>query len=187
MVSNLLEVSRLERGMAHLELERVDLTAVLERAMATLAPLATEKDVGLALRVAPIAAPVQGNEDKLVEVAINLLDNAVKYSPCRSEVEISVGAVEANRQGFTVRDHGPGLGTIDPDRLFGRFTQGEPSPHSRKHGFGLGLHIVRSYMDLMHGEVRAGNHSDGGALFTCLLPADDPVLEDVDAGEEGSV
>ncbi|MFC1572658.1 sensor histidine kinase, partial [Candidatus Eisenbacteria bacterium] len=174
MVSILLEISHLERGENKLELEQVDLAGVLERAIGVMDSLANEKKVRLTLHPSGEIAPVRANADKLMEVAINLFDNAIKYTPSRSEVNIEVGMMEAGRPGFSVRDRGPGLGSIDADTLFGRFKQGAPSPHSRKHGFGLGLHIVKSYMELMQGEVRACDHHESGAVFTCLLSMHDP-------------
>lgn len=172
MVSNLLEISRLERAQTQLDTEPVDLRLVIDRAIKTLRPLAAEKQVRFQVEQVGPMAPVLGNEDKLVEVAMNLLDNAVKYTPEDSAIEILIGTLEAGGFGFSVRDHGPGLGSGDVSVLFERFEQGTPSPHSQQHGFGLGLHIVKSYLELMDGEARAANHPAGGAVFTCLIPAD---------------
>ena len=97
-------------------------------------------------------------------------------------VDIAVGEREDDRLGFSVRDRGEGLGTADPSTLFGRFAQGDASAHTQHHGFGLGLHIVRSYMELMNGKVEARNHPDGGALFTCWFP--NPV-DDQEVSHEG--
>ncbi len=171
MVSNLLEISRLERAQTQLDIGPVNLRTVVDRAIKTLGPLAAEKQVRFEVDQTGPAA-VQGNEDKLVEVAMNLLDNAVKYTPEGSAIEILIGTLVAEGFGFSVRDHGPGLGQGDVSALFERFEQGSPSPHSQQHGFGLGLHIVKSYLELMEGEARAANHPDGGAVFTCLFPAE---------------
>ena len=74
-----------------------------------------------------------------------------------------------------MRDQGPGLGGQAPEDLFARFAQGAPSPSSSRQGFGLGLHIVVTYLELMGGTLTARDHPEGGAEFTCRLPlAADP-------------
>jgi signal transduction histidine kinase len=173
LVHNLLEISRLERAPAPLELTRVELGPVLAQAVAMLAPLAADKGVEIRLVVDPASRPAHGNADKLLEVATNLIDNAVKYSPRDAAVEVVVEAAVENEQSFCVRDRGPGFGASDPQRLFERFYQGEPSPHSPKHGFGLGLYIVRAHMERMGGEIGAAARPGGGAEFRGRLPVDD--------------
>jgi signal transduction histidine kinase len=105
-----------------------------------------------------------------MEVVLNLADNAIKFSPRGGTVEIRVDRAPGERRELSVRDQGPGLGGVDPSLLFQRFHQGAGSPHARQHGFGLGLYIVKSYVELMHGEVTAGERDAGGAVFACLLP-----------------
>jgi two-component system sensor histidine kinase KdpD len=101
---------------------------------------------------------------------VNILDNAVKYSPPGAAVTIQ-DAVADGWWRLQVTDNGPGLSPgADP---FGRFTQGAPSPHSARKGFGLGLYIVRQYVQLMHGEVTGDNADGGGARFTVRLPLAD--------------
>lgn len=174
LVGNLLEISRLERGVLALDLEAVDLAQVLREAMQIIQPLAGEKGVALVFTVAPDASPARGHAAKLVEVAMNLIDNAVKYAPAQSRIEISTGPGGPGCQHFTIRDHGPGLEAAGSDGLFERFQQGAPSPHSQKHGFGLGLYIVKTYMELMGGRVTAQNHAEGGAVLRCELAQDPP-------------
>jgi signal transduction histidine kinase len=169
LVSNLLEITRLEQGAKKLELTPVDMAAVLEEAIKSMTPLAREKGVEIRLEVNEGCASVRGHSGKLVEVVINLLDNAVRYAPENSTVGVTLESAGGGRQVFRVRDHGPGLGEIDGNTLFDRFKQGDPSPHSGKHGFGLGLYIVKSYVEIMGGDVSAEDHPGGGALFSCYL------------------
>ena len=168
LVSNLLEISRLEQGRIRLELGPVALDAVVGEALLTLRPLADEKHVALRF-VAGDPRPVHGSAEKLLEVVLNLADNAIRFSPPGAAVEIGTARAPDGLQELTVRDHGPGLGTADPQALFERFYQGPGSPHAPQQGFGLGLHIVKSYVELMRGTVTAGNHPEGGAVFTCCL------------------
>ena len=174
LVSNLLEIARLEQGPKTLEAGSVDMTGVLRRAAAAIRPLAIEKDLEIVFEDAGELPRAHANADKLGIVAMNLLDNAIKYAPRGSRVEIGFSAFGDREVGFRVRDHGPGFGEVDRNALFDRFRQGEPSPHSQRQGIGLGLYIVKSYLDLMHGGVECEDHPEGGARITCRLPVHQP-------------
>ncbi len=170
LVSNLLEISRLDRTEPNLHLSPASPAPVWQQAIQTVAPLARAKNVTLELAGADQAVPVQTHADKLTEVAVNLLDNAVKYTAPDSSVTVLIHAAEPDGQAVSVRDHGPGLGDQSPEALFARFAQGAPSPSSTRKGFGLGLHIVVTYLELMGGTLAAADHPGGGAVFTCRLP-----------------
>jgi K+-sensing histidine kinase KdpD len=172
LVGNLLEISRIEKNGLVVELERVELAAILKQAILTLEPVAASKQVILRSQEPDPGVAVRAHADKLLEVVINLLDNAIKYAPPKSQVEMSVERQPASSVAMSVRDHGPGLEEDKADSLFACFEQGAPSPHSPQQGFGLGLYIVKTYLDLMSGEVTAANHPDGGAIFTCHLRED---------------
>lgn len=169
LVSNLLDISRLEQGRTQLDLGPVDLGDVLAQAALTLRPLAEEKRIALATDVRD-RRPVTGHAEKLLEIVLNLTDNAIKFSPRQSVVEIIVEPAAGGRQSLSLLDRGPGLGELDAQIIFQRFGQGERSRTAQQHGFGLGLYIVKSYVELMRGEVTASNRDGGGAVFTCLLP-----------------
>jgi signal transduction histidine kinase len=169
LVSNLLEISRLEQGRTQLDLGLVDLGDVLAQADLTLRPLAEEKGIALAIDIRD-HGPVQGHAEKLLEVVLNLVDNAIKFSPRGAAVDVIVERATPGHVDLSVRDRGPGLGDLDAQVIFQRFRQGEHSRSSQQHGFGLGLYIVKSYVELMRGEVIAANRDGGGAVFSCRLP-----------------
>jgi signal transduction histidine kinase len=170
MVANLLEISRLELAQTSLELEPVDLEAVLTEAASTLHPLVEEKSVAFRFSSGDGTPLARADRGKMFEVAMNLLDNAVKYTAPGTEVEIRVGTHDAGRPGFSIRDHGPGIDPAAVQQLFQAFQQGEQSPHSSQHGFGLGLYITKTYVDLFDGTIEAKNHPEGGAEFVCTFP-----------------
>jgi signal transduction histidine kinase len=169
LVDNLLAISRIEMGAAPRAPEPVDLEAVARDALLALRPQAEAKSVRLVLTPAPDLPPVRGRKDALYQVALNLVDNAVKYSPPGTSVEVSVGMESADVQALVVRDHGPGLPPGAADGLFDLFRQGRASPHSTAQGFGVGLYIVRSVAETLDGTVSAGNHPEGGAVFACRM------------------
>jgi len=170
LVNNLLELSRLEKGAARLETTSLSLEDALHRAALAVAPLAEEK--GVTFDIPSESEPIQvlADPDKLLEVVLNLFDNALKYSPKGGRIETRVERVSGERAAFVVRDHGPGLGSLAPTDLFLRYRQGAPSPHASQEGFGLGLHVVKTFMELMGGTVTARTHPEGGAEFTMSLP-----------------
>jgi signal transduction histidine kinase len=166
LVENLLEMGRLERGQVRLDIADADLRSSVEQAVETVRPIAEARSVHIAVD-APAPVPARMDAGKVVEIAVNLLENAVRYSPDGGEVRVRLAA---DPPGFSVSDQGPGLGGADPERLFARFEQGPQSPYASDHGFGLGLHIVSSYVRLLKGEVTAADRPEGGALFTVRFP-----------------
>jgi two-component system OmpR family sensor kinase len=98
---------------------------------------------------------------------MNVMENAVKYAPPGSVVDIAVGPDDADYQRVAIRDRGPGIPAEDRERIFELRQQGAPSPYSSHRGFGLGLYVVRSYVMLMGGSVEAENHPEGGAVVSC--------------------
>jgi signal transduction histidine kinase len=169
LVTNLLEVSRLEEGDAAIELGPVCLASVTDEAVVGLVPIAAAKDVRFVRRIDRRLAPVLGNHERLVQVLVNLLENAIRYSPSGSPVEITLEHFGSHSQKLTVRDPGPGIRPGEEEAIFERFRQGEPSPHAQPQGFGLGLYVVKAHVEAFSGSVCAANHPQGGAEFVVLL------------------
>ncbi|MFZ9951347.1 MAG: sensor histidine kinase [Vulcanococcus sp.] len=173
LVSDLLALSRLENTPVA-EANRqsaVDPRDVLGSVWAVLEPLASQRGVGL--RVDPgrdQARLAAVDPARLHQALLNLLDNALRYSPDGSRIEVSV----EHRDRWCligVRDHGPGLSGSDLERMFERFYRGDPSrARAPRVGSGLGLPIVQQIALSQGGLVRASNHPDGGAQLELLLP-----------------
>jgi signal transduction histidine kinase len=169
LVNNLVEISRLELSRGRIEVEPVDLVGALEETITGLKPVAIQRRILLERAVPPDLPPVRGNRDKLIEIQTNLIENALRYSPDGGTVEIVIDRKNGARQRFSVRDHGPGIAPGEDEIIFERFKQGRPSPYVQRGGFGLGLYVVRQFVELMGGTVTAVNHPEGGAVFTCVL------------------
>ena len=175
LVTNLLEIARLETGEPAFTPEPVDATRAAREAAAALRGAAGEKEVGIRVEAASDLPRVLADPHKLFGILMNLIDNAVKYTPPGTAVEVQLERDPSGGVRVGVRDRGAGLGPEPPERLFERFRQGEPSPHASRKGFGLGLYIAKSYADFMGARLDAGDHPEGGAFFTCvLLPAREP-------------
>jgi PAS domain S-box-containing protein len=170
IIEDMLDVSRIITGRLRLGLTPVQLPMVIQTAIEAMQPAARAKQINISTELEWSEAIVNGDPDRLQQIAWNLISNAVKFTPAGGTVEISVagcnGAVE-----LCVADSGPG---IDPEFLphaFERFTQEDGSSTRRHGGLGLGLAIVRHLVELHGGSVEAMNREDrSGAIFRVTLP-----------------
>jgi PAS domain S-box-containing protein len=166
IVENLLVLARIEHGAALPGTEPVLLQHELPRVVGA------ERMFwpGNPIRLAPLPRdlpPVHSDPDGLTQVLRNVIGNAVKYGPTGGTVEL---AVEADQEvaAIHVRDHGPGLGTEDPDRLFDLYYRGRAMA-SRAAGSGIGLFVSRALVEAMGGSISARSRDAGGAEFTISL------------------
>lgn len=169
MADQLLTLARLGQEVA-LASERIDLGAMLREVVATVEPLAEAKHVAIALEAASEVA-IEGNSVQLRRVVVNLVDNAIKFSPSNARIEIKL-ATRDGHMALRVADRGPGIPPADLPLIFDRFFRG----HSRDEpGSGLGLSLCREIVRLHHGSIAAANRAGGGAEFVVALPLARPV------------
>jgi two-component system sensor histidine kinase KdpD len=125
----------------------------------------------------------------LEQVLVNLLENAAKYTPAGSPVEISARvAVGGGALGVSVADRGPGIPAGEAERLFEKFYRAHGDRERAQSGVGLGLTICRAIVHAHGGAIRAENRPGGGALFTFTLPLDEapPGVEPEDERAAGA-
>jgi two-component system sensor histidine kinase KdpD len=164
LVQNLLEMTRLESGALRPQLAWHSLEEVVGAALERLA--GSLKDRAVITRL-PGDLPLVASDDVLIEqVLINLIDNAVKYTPPESPIEIVAGAGEAVVT-VEVADSGPGLAPGDERRIFEKFYRGAKG--SRR-GVGLGLAICEGIVQAHGGHIWAENRPQGGVAFRFTLP-----------------
>ncbi len=167
IVDRLLELSSLEARKALAQTERIAAGALLEEAVATVR--AAYAAAGVALNVTPAAAVVQGERVLLREALVNLLQNALEFSPAGGEVGLAVTPGEG-RVEFSVEDRGPGVPDYALPRVFERFYS-LPRPGSGRKSTGLGLALVREIAHLHGGDATLVNRPDGGARAELWVPA----------------
>jgi PAS domain S-box-containing protein len=177
LVDSLLDVSKLESGVFRLEQEPVELRPLCEAAVDELAPLAHELDVSIMVDI-PADLPVLNVDNEKVErVVLNLIDNAIKFTPSGGHVMIHAyppGTMNAP-DGFTrveVCDTGPGVPDEHKSRLFDRFAQVD-GQRSRRRGTGLGLTFCRLAVEAHGGQIWIEDNPEGGAVFAFTLPLAD--------------
>jgi signal transduction histidine kinase len=169
LVTNLLEATRREIALQETPIEPTELAACAREAILSLTPIGAARGIRISFETdATPVPPIRGNKAKVMEILNNLIENACKYSPEGSTVEVAVRRADFFAR-LTVRDHGPGFAEGEAETLFERFRQGKPSPYAEAAGFGLGLYVVRTLITFMQGTVAARNHAEGGAEFVCTF------------------
>ena len=169
LINDLLETARKEAGKIHLRFAATDLAAVVESVVNTNHILANRKN--LKLKIDILDHPmVYADEEKLTEIADNLINNAIKYSPGNKNITVTVS--EKNGQGILqVQDEGQGLTEDDKINLFQRFVTLSATPTGGETSSGLGLSIVKSLVEAHRGDIKVkSDGKDKGALFIVELP-----------------
>ncbi len=170
LIEELLDRSRIIAGKVRLDVQRVDLGAVITAAIAAVRPSADAKGVRIQSTLDPLAGPVKGDPTRLQQIVWELLRNAVKFTPASGRVQISLERVNSHLE-IIVSDSGQG---IEPDRLphmFDRFRENESAMARSYSGNGLGLAIVKNLVELHGGSVRAKSPGAGqGSTFIVALP-----------------
>jgi CheY-like chemotaxis protein len=171
IINDLLDVSRIVAGKLSLVSEPVDLAALSRSAVDLVRAGAAAKriDMQFSADVSAIAM-VNGDADRLKQVIVNLLTNAIKFTPDGGRVDVSVARVGAEME-VKAADTGTGISAEFLPHVFERFSQADAGTTRRHGGLGLGLAIVRQLVELQGGSVQATSEGEGrGATFTVRLP-----------------
>jgi PAS domain S-box-containing protein len=170
LVDDLLEMSRIVAGKQLMNVERVDLNGLIAGAAETARPTAQSRQLEIVLQLAPEPAEVFGDARRLTQIVMNLVTNAMKFTPAGGSITLSTQLDGATVE-LAVSDTGQG---IDPEflpQLFDRFSQADGTASSVHGGLGLGLSIVKNLIELHGGGVAAHSAGRGqGSTFRVRLP-----------------
>jgi len=169
MVLDLLELARMDAGIADFKRQPVDLASLLRGLVEKLSPQARQAQVNLRVEIGPLTK-LTGDEDRLVQAFANLVDNALKFTPANGEVVIRAGQA-AGKVEISVSDTGPGIPTEDLPHIFDRFYQTDKSRSRERRGSGLGLSIASEIIQAHRGTISIRSLSGKGSTFTVTLPA----------------
>ncbi|MFN8661022.1 MAG: ATP-binding protein [Thermomicrobiales bacterium] len=169
MISDILDMDRLESGQRHLRRQRVDLAAVILEVVETLSGLGHDHDISLA--VAGDLPPLGADGDLLTIVFTNVIGNAIKYTPPAGRIAIAVSQPVPTQVEIAVSDTGPGVPPEALEKIFQRFARLTRDERQLIVGSGLGLPIARQIVELHGGQIWAEN-VDGGARFVVRLPVE---------------
>ena len=170
MVSDLLDLTRIESGRIELLPQVLPVADVVGDAVDGLRHVAAERRVLLATDVSGCPS-LWADPDKVHQVLTNLLANAIKWSPPSGHVTVTARGEDAERVRLEVRDTGPGIPVAERERVFDKFHQVGRVEGERLPGTGLGLTIARHLVELHGGRIWADEAPSGGAMFVLLLPA----------------
>jgi len=175
LVDDVLDIAKMESGRCEWNMAALSLVEVADHAVKAATPLASRKGLFLENRVSPALPFVLGDRDRLVQVFVNLIGNAVKFT------EIGGIDVEAELDGpeirVTVRDSGPGIAPGDLERIFEKFKQAGDTLTEKPKGTGLGLPICRQIVERHGGHIWAESLPDQGSAFHFTLPVMPPGQE----------
>jgi signal transduction histidine kinase len=170
IVGDILLANQLDAGRLRLVQEEIDVEALVGEVVEQMrASLAGGEKIELAIAAAERVGPVVGDADKVRQILLNLVDNAVKYSPEGGRVEIRVDAREGGLR-LSVSDEGLGIARSEQQRIFGKFYRVDPNLTRGVGGTGLGLYICRELARRMNGRVSVSSQEGAGSTFVVDLP-----------------
>ena len=175
IINDILELSRLDSGRVTLARESVDVVRCSDAAWALVSGRAQSKRLDATFAVPASAGTISTDGRRLKQMLLNLLDNAVKFTPVGGRVGVEVARDDAaGKVWFTVWDSGPGIAPADQDRLFEPFVQLDAGLNREHQGTGLGLALVRRTARALGGDVMLKSAPGEGSRFTIWLPVTPP-------------
>ncbi|MHC4646811.1 MAG: PAS domain-containing sensor histidine kinase [Planctomycetota bacterium] len=169
LIEGLLEISRLESGTMRISREEVNISGIVQQVWLSLQPLADDKDIRLDVDIEEGLAEVTGDEGRIQSVVTNLVNNAIKFTPEKGEVSVSVRQ-EGEEVVIRVSDTGMGISSDALGKVFDPFYR-VPASSERVQGTGLGLAIVDKIVQLHNGRIGVESEVNEGTTFTVFLPA----------------
>jgi signal transduction histidine kinase len=174
LVDDLVDLQAVEQPDLALTLEPIDLADVARRAAGLLSVRASNADVAIARPTVELAVPVQGDFRRSLQIMVNLIGNAVRYSPPGSVVTVTAIA-DGAKACAVIADQGKGIAPEDQERIFAKFERVDPTEPG---GSGLGLYIARRLARAMGGDIAVESAPGEGSRFTLTLPYEAPRDED---------
>ncbi len=169
IISDLLALSHIESGQYQLVQDDIPIGLLFEKTLSLLKPLAKKKSQNLSIKIKQPISSIQGDIEKMELVLINLLENAIKYTPDRGEITLEATQKE-NITEISVSDTGPGISKKDLPRIFERFYRVDRARSRALGGTGLGLSIVKHIVEAHGGSLEVQSELEKGSTFTILLP-----------------
>ena len=171
LINDLLDLSKIESGKTEMKSSRISLAGLVHEVVETLRPVAAEKVIALE---APISEPsilVWADRDKINQVLMNLIGNAIKFTPAQGRVTLSASRNGNGSVQVSVSDTGPGIPPDEKEKIFDRFYQIAEVGGAKPKGTGLGLAICKALVELHGGKIWVESEASGGSTFYFTLPA----------------
>ncbi|AAD36721.1 histidine kinase [Thermotoga maritima MSB8] len=171
LINDLLDLEKIEESEANFEMKDVDLCEVIEYVYRIIQPIAEENEVDLIVECEDVV--VRGNKERLIQMLLNLVDNAVKYTSLKEKGEKKVWVRAYDTPDWVVvevEDTGPGIPKEAQSRIFEKFYRVDKARSRKMGGTGLGLTIVKTIVDKHGGKIEVESEINQGTLMRVLLP-----------------
>jgi PAS domain S-box-containing protein len=174
LINDLLDLSTIEAGKIDLRPTKLPLVTLVREAAESLRPMAAEKLINLTVMSADPGVIAWADRDKVIQVLMNLIGNALKFAPTRGKVTIAVAKNSAAWMQISVTDTGPGIPAEEVNKVFGRFYQIGQAGTQKTQGTGLGLAISKALVEMHGGKIWVESEAGKGSTFFFTLPAEQP-------------
>ena len=182
LINQVLDMAKISSGRADWQMTRVDVREVVADTVARMHPVFAEKGVRLVTRLPQRVSPVDADVDRLIQVLLNLLSNALKFSP-EDDGTVEVRLTQADSElRIDVRDNGPGVRREDRPFVFDKFWQAGDTLVAKPPGTGLGLHISRQIVEHFGGRMWLQSEPGEGACFSFTLPLAEAGVDGIRSG-----
>jgi len=174
LINDLLDLSTIEAGKIDLRPANLPLVTLVKEAAESLRPVAAEKLINLTVMSADPGIIAWADRDKVVQVLMNLIGNALKFTPTGGKVTIAVTKNSAAWMQISVTDTGPGIPAEEVNKVFARFYQIGQAGTQKTQGTGLGLAISKALVEMHGGKIWVESEAGKGSIFSFTLPAEQP-------------
>jgi signal transduction histidine kinase len=172
LIDELLDLSAVEAGRLELRVTEVPVGSLVQEAVETLAPVAAEKHIALEVSSDHTQLVVRADPERVYQVLMNLIGNAIKFTPPHGRVRVNSTLVDGHWAQVSVADTGPGIPAPEAERIFDKFQQIAEAGSPRPKGTGLGLAIARALVELHGGRLWLASRVGEGSTFSFTLPLD---------------
>jgi signal transduction histidine kinase len=167
LISELLDISKIETGTLDLKKEKFSLNELAIETVEDILYTNTRHSINL---YHDFHGNIFGDKDRIGQVMINFLTNAIKYSPDSDKIDVTVRKVSDKEIGFCVRDYGIGIEKSEQKKIFERFYRSRGKAEQTYPGFGIGLFIANEFIQKHGGQVWVESEKGKGSIFTFALP-----------------
>ena len=172
VLGEVLDLAKIEAGQFQIEEEYVDVVRLLKESQALVAGQAAQKSIGVSLSVSDDLPEIYGDRLRLKQSVLNLLTNAIKFTPSGAEkVKLSAAVVADGSMEIVVTDQGIGIPKEELDMIFSPFVRSSTALSRNHEGTGLGLSLVKAFVDMHQVSVSVASDTGVGTVFTIKMPA----------------
>jgi signal transduction histidine kinase len=170
LADKLLRLANYEKNGTTFQFTQLNLKKIIQQALKRIKPLAEDKNI--ALKTELENCPIKGNPEKLLEMTLIFLDNAIKYNQTNGSVTVSLSK-NKHKAVFRIKDDGIGIAEKDLPQIFNRFYRTDQARSNDKvNGFGLGLSLAKQIINIHQGTISVDSKTDNGTTFTITFPLD---------------